>query len=658
MSINKQELIEENISIDTEIGKDKDIFKSTLVSENPIVLQLIEFGYDSIYSRRLFYYLHPEDLEEALNYMEIENGIIQHIFVHNNKDILNENCYICGAKKENHLRELSISRIQEQNNFNTNINIDINISDKANTDKNTEKKDDINNINNININEISNEVSSCYLKTDENKLIKEDYNIRNNNNNVNNNIDNEREEAINECPVCGEKYSVNKFNKVQECGHSFCGECWYNFLSIKIIENKLPSIKCLDYNCDVKLTDEFIFNIINSDFNLIKKYKQYKLELDIMKDPNKKLCPYPNCDSYLELKDIKNKYVTCLKQHKYCFLCLKKPHGNSPCEKNIDIDLKEYAQNYFVKKCPYCGIIIEKQSGCNHITCSKCGYQWCWLCNNEYSQNHFKEGKCKGFQFYQPKNDYEVKLVMEGKINYNELSENQRQYNTNIIEDLNNIHIQQNQDILNTAIIEPNIFIDRMLGVHDVIDIHNIHPHVHDVENTNYDVIIFLFFYLIFGHGFLIPKFINSKTKYMLIHIIICFYLNIAFFFQIIFINIIMIMPISIGFCFRFKKFINSYDKYIQRFVLIIINILLGQFIFVYIVIKNLLYIYYRNLLIKLLIFIPSFITSFLIIFPQCILSNIFILIIKLISKRNLNKLFNDLDEELDLAFNFSLLTK
>ena len=46
-----------------------------------IVIQLQEFGYDKIYSRRVFYYLHPEDLEEALNYMSIENGIIQHRFV-------------------------------------------------------------------------------------------------------------------------------------------------------------------------------------------------------------------------------------------------------------------------------------------------------------------------------------------------------------------------------------------------------------------------------------------------------------------------------------------------------------------------------------------------------------------------------------------------
>lgn len=111
--------------------------------------------------------------------MEIENGIIQHRFVHNNRDILNEYCYICGEKKENHLRELSINRNQEQNNFNintniTDTNIDINNNDKVNTPKNNETKGDINNT------EISNEISSYYMNIDENKLNelnKEDNNI-------------------------------------------------------------------------------------------------------------------------------------------------------------------------------------------------------------------------------------------------------------------------------------------------------------------------------------------------------------------------------------------------------------------------------------------------------------------------------------------------
>ena len=74
----------------------------------------------------------------------------------------------------------------------------------------------------------------------------------------------------------------------------------------------------------------------------------------------------------------------------------------------------------------------RKKNGCNHITCNKCGYQWYWLCNEEYNENHFKKGKWKEFQFFQPKNDYEIKLIMEGKINYNELSKSQRQFDENL----------------------------------------------------------------------------------------------------------------------------------------------------------------------------------------------------------------------------------
>ena len=225
---------------------------------------------------------------------------------------------------------------------------------------------------------------------------------------------------------------------------------------MKINENQLPSIKCLNYECKEKLSDEFIINLLNFDFNLIRKYKKYKLELEIINDPNKKMCPYPNCNSYLELKQIRNKDVTCLNNHTYCFICLKKPHGKLPCNKDIDSEIREYAQNNFVKKCPKCSIITEKNSGCNHITCTKCQHQWCWLCNEKYTQKHYKEGKCKGFQFFQPKNDYDIKLVMEGKINSNELSNSQRQFDMQPFEEddfprdrpLRGIHRHHHFDIL------------------------------------------------------------------------------------------------------------------------------------------------------------------------------------------------------------------
>ena len=175
-------------------------------------------------------------------------------------------------------------------------------------------------------------------------------------------------------------------------------------------------IKCLDYECKEKINDNFIINLLNSNEILISKYIKYKLELEVINDPNKKLCPYPNCDSYLELKDIKNKDVECENKHSYCFLCLQKPHGNLPCNQEIDKDLKEFAKIHFIKKCPNCKIITEKAFGCNHMTCSKCLYQWCWLCNEKYENDHFNKGKCRGKQYFRPNNEYEINLAFEGKI--------------------------------------------------------------------------------------------------------------------------------------------------------------------------------------------------------------------------------------------------
>ena len=626
MSINNHELIEENISIDAEMRMKHNKFQSTVASENPIVLQLIDFGYNEVYSRRVFYYLHPEDLEEALNYMAEENGIIQHRFLSNKRNPFDKLCYICRNIKENHLRELSISRNQEQNNEISNIyNInDINSSAKVNSYE--KKEDDVNN-NYIDDSDIGNK----YINTQEEL---------------------KSEETIDVCSVCNEEFIVNENNKVSKCGHSFCEQCWYNFLSIKINENKLPSIKCMDYECNEKINDEFIFNLLNFDDDLIRKYKLYKFELNILQDPNKKLCPHPNCNSYMELKDIKNKYVSCENKHKFCFLCLNPPHGDIPCEKSIDIDLKEYAQNNFVKKCPHCGIIIEKKSGCNHIICSKCGYQWCWLCNKEYKQNHFNEGKCRGFQFYQPKNEYEVKLVMEGKINYNELSDNQRQYNIDINHVIN-ANQGGNQDDIEQNL--PNPFIDRDINLERLRGIYDEHINIHLIPRTSY--IFFFIFYLLFGHGICIPLNIYKRNTSKIMHIYICLPLFIVFFFQIIILNIIMLPPIIIGFCFSIKKIIMHYNKYMKLFLLVIINALFRQFILVHNILnEKFSYKIGNKTFEKILIFIPSFLTSFFIIFPQCILSNIFLIIAKLITKRHFQDFISDLHEE--LFENYELIIK
>ena len=46
-----------------------------------------------------------------------------------------------------------------------------------------------------------------------------------------------------------------------------------------------------------------------------------------------------------------------------------------------------YENSY--KQCPKCGAIIEKNEGCNHMSCTNCNYEFCWICMEKYADEHY-----------------------------------------------------------------------------------------------------------------------------------------------------------------------------------------------------------------------------------------------------------------------------
>ena len=476
----------------------------------PIIDQLVQMGFNKIYSKRLVAYYHPQNIDEALIYFLKEDEIIQHFYIEDRELIGDKICFLCGEKKEIHLGY---------------------IPENSNNDNDNNERNNI----------ISNDILLTDLVTNDNKMNEQFISYNDETNSI---------KPIKKitCEICSELFIENNGNKLEKCGHSFCNECWYNFLSIKIKENKISLIKCLNYGCQEKLSDNFIFNILKSNQILIEQYKKYKYELEIMNDPNKKFCPYPNCNSYALLKDLKNKNVKCSNNHAFCFLCLEKPHGKRPCKEVLDKSIIEFSKNNFIKRCPNCGIITEKVSGCNHITCSKCNYQWCWLCNNKYNVEHFREGKCKGFQFYRPKNENDIKLAFEGKIT---LNASQRQQD---IED-NHFHFRHHRDIRNRR--------------HHFYDDHlEFERRINRINRRN-NICSFILFLIYICTGNIINILLRIKNynekKEIIIHLTFLLILIINYFLQII-INLIMLVHyiVTHGTHFSFYDFQElDFFKYI-----------------------------------------------------------------------------------------------
>merc|ERR1712110_802739 len=61
--------------------------------------------------------------------------------------------------------------------------------------------------------------------------------------------------------------------------------------------------------------------------------------------------------------------------------CKKSVDLKPQSQENADEQYKEWKDEKgdLVKECPGCHAHVEKNEGCNHMTC-RCDTEWCWLC--------------------------------------------------------------------------------------------------------------------------------------------------------------------------------------------------------------------------------------------------------------------------------------
>jgi hypothetical protein len=189
------------------------------------------------------------------------------------------------------------------------------------------------------------------------------------------------------------------------CGHQYCAACFTGYFDNKIKEAAVSELKCPNPTCAV-IASTFELEAILSDASY-DKYLHFLALAGLKSDQTTCWCPNAQCREPV-LADPQRDRVECPAcSTTFCKSCQVTPwHASETCRQArarqaVDDSLFVWMgeKGARVKPCPGCHEGIEKNEGCNHITCAGCKHQWCWLCSATYTASHFSSGGCSGLQF-------------------------------------------------------------------------------------------------------------------------------------------------------------------------------------------------------------------------------------------------------------------
>eukprot|EP00127_Corallochytrium_limacisporum_P005775 Clim_evm154s210 gene=Clim_evmTU154s210 len=212
-----------------------------------------------------------------------------------------------------------------------------------------------------------------------------------------------------ECEICMSETDPKSMVGLP-CHHLFCSDCWNQYLRGKIMEEGSgQNIHCPQHGCDI-LVDEWTVSKLILDPKVLSRYEYLVARDFVGSNRYIKFCPAPGCENAIKVQSLQTFEVTCECGHKFCFNCQQSVHDPVKCEmlKKWLIKCADDSEtaNWIAahtKECPKCKTTIEKNGGCNHMTCRSptCKYEFCWVCcgpwephgSSWYNCNRFEEGE-------------------------------------------------------------------------------------------------------------------------------------------------------------------------------------------------------------------------------------------------------------------------
>ena len=233
------------------------------------------------------------------------------------------------------------------------------------------------------------------------------------------------------CIVCFEEFLQKSFDCVaasdMPCfhAHAVCADCWRGVLKAAVEEGRGNGAICPD--CHLPLPLHTARELLRPHPFLYGSYRTLVLRHYVEAHPHMQPCPSAKCDRVI-LSDAGKSFdpriagkkklensccvvqnVKCSCGTSFCFNCgTSPPHMPASCDQlarwteELDrlralapsLDYQWLKSN--AKKCPGCGIQCQKNGGCLHMTCPRCGAHWCWECLQPWSCHGSETG---GFYF-------------------------------------------------------------------------------------------------------------------------------------------------------------------------------------------------------------------------------------------------------------------
>ncbi|KAF8956902.1 hypothetical protein BDZ97DRAFT_144963 [Flammula alnicola] len=235
-----------------------------------------------------------------------------------------------------------------------------------------------------------------------------------------------------ECQCCFSEYPQSK---LAPCpfNHLFCSDCISRYASTKLGEDN-ASLECMHSSGCAEPYDPSVLPRVLPR-KLLEQYErvQQRLEIEQAGIEGLEECPFCEFKCVMEVSKEEDSLFWCANEEGgcgllSCRLCKKKDHRPKSCMEAEHDDLllngrhaiEEAMTRALMRNCPKCSKAFIKESGCNKMTCPKCGTQSRYVCRQVVKNNydHFDQmtasrQKCLLFDKVEERHAAEVREAEE-----------------------------------------------------------------------------------------------------------------------------------------------------------------------------------------------------------------------------------------------------